>query len=61
MLSFKVSVKGAVSVYGLGRFPITLYGGQWDKLLAPEAIAELKAFLVTNADKLTTKEAKPAA
>jgi hypothetical protein len=32
-LSFKVSAKGAVSVYGLGRFPVTLYGKQWAKLL----------------------------
>ena len=33
-LSFKVSEKGAVSVYGLGRFPVTLYFEQWNKLLA---------------------------
>ena len=32
-LSFKVSEKGAVSVYGLGRFPVTLYFEQWHKLL----------------------------
>ena len=31
-LSLKVSQKGAVSVYGLGRFPITLYKGQWEKI-----------------------------
>ena len=31
-LSFKVSEKGAVSVYGLGRFPVTLYSEQWDAL-----------------------------
>jgi hypothetical protein len=33
-VSFKVSEKGAVSVYGLGRFPVTLYKEQWTKLLA---------------------------
>ena len=33
-LSYKVSEKGALSVYGLGRFPVTLYKGQWDRLLA---------------------------
>ncbi len=33
-LSFKVSEKGAVSVYGLGRFPVTLYLEQWDALLS---------------------------
>ena len=32
-LSFKVSEKGAVSVYGLGRFPVTLYQEQWVRLL----------------------------
>lgn len=40
-LGMKVSEKGALSVYGLGRFPITLYKGQWVKLLAKaEAIAK---------------------
>lgn len=33
-ISMKVSEKGAVSVYGLGRFPVTLYQEQWSKLLA---------------------------
>jgi hypothetical protein len=33
VVSFKVSDKGAVSVYGLGRFPVTLYKEQWEKLL----------------------------
>ena len=32
-LSFRVSEKGAVSVYGLGRFPVTLYKEQWGRLL----------------------------
>lgn len=52
-LSFKVTEKGACSVYGLGRFPVTLYASQWDRLLASaKAITE---FLNANRDKLTTK------
>jgi hypothetical protein len=42
-LTFRVSPKGGLSVYGLGRFPVTLYKEQWTRLL--EAAAELKAFL----------------
>ena len=53
-LSFKVSEKGALSVYGMGRFPVTLYRQQWEKLFAAQA--DIKAFLEHNAAKLTTKE-----
>lgn len=53
-LSFKVTEKGACSVYGLGRFPVTLYASQWDRLI--EAMPQIKAFLNTNRDKLTTKD-----
>jgi hypothetical protein len=53
-LTFKVSEKGAVSVYGLGRFPVTLYQEQWDKLLA--AIGELRAFIDANRERLKKKE-----
>ena len=42
-VSLKVSEKGGVSVYGLGRFPVTLYKEQWAKLLAMSD--EIKAFL----------------
>lgn len=49
-LSFKVSEKGGVSVYGLGRFPVTLYYEQWTMLL--EHADELKAFLEENKGKL---------
>lgn len=53
-LTMKVSEKGAVSVYGLQRFPITLYANQMERLLShAEAI---KAFMKDNASKLTTKE-----
>lgn len=53
-LQFKVGEKGGVSVYGLGRFPVTLYYEQWVRLL--DAGAELRAFLESNKDKLKLKE-----
>jgi hypothetical protein len=53
-LSFKVSEKGAVSVYGLGRFPVTLYFEQWSKLLSH--VDELRAFMEANKSKLKLKE-----
>ena len=54
-LTFKVSEKGAVSVYGLGRFPVTLYQEQWDKLLGQ--IDDLRAFIDANRASLKKKEA----
>jgi hypothetical protein len=53
-LSFKVSEKGAVSLYGMGRFPVTLYKEQWLKILA--SAADLEAFIRENDSKLKTKE-----
>jgi hypothetical protein len=53
-VSLKVSEKGGVSVYGLGRFPVTLYKEQWEKLLAMSD--DLKKFIRDNADKLKVKE-----
>lgn len=53
-LTMKVSEKGALSIYGLGRFPITLYRGQWERLLAK--VEEIKAFIEANAGQLKTKE-----
>jgi hypothetical protein len=53
-LSFKVSEKGAVSVYGLGRFPVTLYQEQWDRLFA--AMEDLKRFIEENRSHLKKKE-----
>jgi len=53
-VTFKVSEKGAVSVYGLGRFPVTLYKEQWDRLMA--ASDQLKTFIADNGDKLKLKE-----
>jgi hypothetical protein len=52
-LSFKVSEKGAVSVYGLGQFPTTLYKGQWEKLL--DHADDLRAFLKANESRLASK------
>ena len=49
-LEFKVSEKGGVSVYGLGRFPTTLYYEQWSKLL--DAGEDLRAFLEANKSRL---------
>ncbi len=53
-LSFKVSEKGAVSVYGLGRFPVTLYQEQWVRLLG--VAEDLKTFIQENSSKLKVKE-----
>jgi hypothetical protein len=53
-LSLKVSEKGAVSLYGVGRFPVTLYKEQWTKILGMKD--EIEAFLQNNAHLLKTKE-----
>jgi hypothetical protein len=56
-LSLKVSEKGALSVYGMGRFPVTLYKEQWLKLL--DMADDLRAFIQANDAQLKTKEAIP--
>ena len=53
-ISLKVSEKGAVSLYGLGRFPVTLYKEQWLKVL--EMGDEIRAFVRDNDSKLKAKE-----
>ena len=53
-ISLKVSEKGAVSVYGMGRFPVTLYKEQWLKLL--DMNEDLRRFIADNDSKLKTKE-----
>ena len=53
-ISLKVSEKGGLSVYGLGRFPVTLYKEQWTKLL--DISDEIRRFIEENASKLKTKE-----
>jgi hypothetical protein len=52
-LEFKVGEKGGVSVYGLGRFPVTLYYEQWTRLL--DAAGELREFLDGNKSRLKLK------
>jgi len=53
-VTMKVSEKGAVSVYGMGRFPVTLYQEQWLKLLG--MADEIRAFIAANAAQLKKKE-----
>jgi hypothetical protein len=53
-LAMKVSEKGALSVYGMGRFPVTLFKEQWLRLLA--MAEDIKAFIEANNDNLKSKE-----
>ena len=53
-MSLKVSEKGALSVYGLGRFPVTLYREQWEKLLA--MADQIRQFIHDNTHLLKKKE-----
>ena len=52
-VSLKVSEKGGVSVYGLGRFPVTLYKEQWNRLL--DMADDIRAFIRENESKLKAK------
>lgn len=56
-MSLKVSEKGALSVYGLGRFPVTLYREQWEKLLG--MADEIRKFIRENDSSLKKKDAAP--
>ena len=51
--SIKVSQKGGVSVYGLGRFPVTIYASQWERLLSQAE--EIKAFIDIHKAELSVK------
>ena len=53
-LSMKISEKGGLSIYGLGRFPVTLYKEQWNKLL--DIGDEIRAFLKANDAALKAKD-----
>lgn len=53
-LSLKVSGKGALSLYGMGRFPVTLYKEQWRKII--EMAPEIEAFIKENDHLLKSKE-----
>lgn len=55
-LAMKVSEKGALSVYGMGRFPVTLYKEQWLRLLS--MAEEIKTFIEANQGSLKAKESK---
>jgi hypothetical protein len=52
-VSMKVSEKGGVSIYGLGRFPVTLYKEQWEKLL--DMADDIRGFIQENHGKLKIK------
>ena len=52
-ITMKVSEKGGLSVYGMGRFPITLYKEQWLKLL--DMSDDIRAFIAANDAQLKTK------
>ena len=53
-LRMKVSEKGALSIYGMGRFPVTLYKEQWLKLL--DMADDIRAFITANEAQLKAKE-----
>ena len=53
-IRLKVSEKGAVSVYGMGRFPVTLYKEQWLKLL--DMAGDIRAFIAANEAQLKVKD-----
>jgi hypothetical protein len=53
-IRMKVSEKGAVSIYGMGRFPVTLYKEQWVRLL--DMSDEIRAFIAANEARLKTKD-----
>lgn len=55
-VTLKVSEKGAVSLYGMGRFPVTLYKEQWIKVL--DMSDAIRKFITENDDKLKAKEDK---
>ena len=55
-MEFRVSEKGGVSVYGLGRFPVTLYYEQWTRLL--DSVEALRTFLEENKGKLKLKSSE---
>ena len=52
--TLKVTEKGGVSMYGLGRFPVTLYRGQWERLLS--VADDIQAFINANASLLSVKD-----
>ncbi len=55
-LHLKVSDKGAVSLYGLGRFPVTLYKSQWERLIEAVKSGQVERFMEANDSLLSVKE-----
>ena len=53
-ITMKVSEKGAISVYGFGKWPVTLYRGQMERLL--DAADDIRQFITVNADLLAVKD-----
>lgn len=56
--TLKVSAKGGVSLYGLGRWPVTLYREGWETVIAMND--QIKSFIEANASQLSTKDSQPA-
>lgn len=54
-LSLKVSEKGALSCYGMGRWPVTLYRGQWERLIEFVKAGHVEAFIVAHSSDLAVK------
>lgn len=54
--NIRVGKKGGVSLYGVGRYPVTLYAGQWKKLFA--AVPDIQAFIEEHKDELAVKPPK---
>lgn len=54
-LTIKTGQAGGVSVYGLGRFPVTLYREQWERLLAPAQVTAILGYIEVNKSTLKAK------
>lgn len=52
--TIKVSPKGGISVYGLGKFPVTLYASQWEKVFTMQE--DIKEFILDHASQLAVKD-----
>lgn len=55
-ITLKIGEKGGLCVYGLQVRPVTLYAGQWERLLQPEVVKSIQDFLAENHDKLSHKD-----
>ena len=60
MARLKVSQKGAISIYGLQRMPVTLYAGQWERIIDMVEKGTLSDFIAANEGSLTRKAPKAA-